>query len=120
MTSGNSTTLDKVLLSQYADALGMDGLQHTVNIFVQIMPNYQEVLTEAAEAKDTAAVRMQAHKMKSACRSVGLVGLAAQLESIEKQNWQLAELPGLLNEFSAGYEKAIPVLQQWLQNYNQN
>lgn len=120
MTSGNSSALDKVLLSQYADALGVDGLQHTVNIFVQIMPSYQEVLTEAAEAKNIEAVRTQAHKMKSACRSVGLIGLAAQLEFLEKENWQLTELPDLLNEFANGYEKAIPVLQQWLQNYNQN
>ncbi|RUO66004.1 Hpt domain-containing protein [Pseudidiomarina planktonica] len=120
MTTGNSIALDEVLLGQYADALGLDGLQHTVNIFIQIMPSYMEELTEAADNKDTAAVRSQAHKMKSACRSVGLAGLARKLEYLEKESWQPSDLPALLKDFDSAYEKATPVLQEWLQNYNQS
>ncbi|MEX1222758.1 MAG: Hpt domain-containing protein [Idiomarina sp.] len=119
MTVGNSIALDEVLLRQYADALGGDGLQHTVNIFIQIMPSYIEALTEAAAAKDIAAVRNQAHKMKSACRSVGLAGLATKLEYLEKETWQPSDLPALLTDFDSAYEKATPVLQEWLQKYKQ-
>jgi len=106
--------LDKVLLSQYAEALGREGINHTVNLCVQVMPTYIDELEKLAAAQETFGVRSQAHKMKSACRSVGLPELAAQMEYLEKGEWQRQELDHLLVTFIADYEKAIPVLREWL------
>ena len=110
-----NTVLDKQLLNQYRDSLGDEGLKATLKTFDQIIQSYAELLHQAAKEKNQEQLRSQAHKVKGACNSVGLIKLAGLMEQIEKDDWAWPQAERLLVEWA---DSVIPHRQQielWLE-----
>lgn len=110
MTTTNSVHLDETVLYQYIDAVGVAGMLDTVAILNDVLPNYTEVLVTAVAERNESAVRTQAHKIKGACRTVGLIDLAADMQWLERDSWQWLEAAERLQT----WQEKCPVQQQEL------
>lgn len=106
--------LDTELLGQYRDSLGDEGLRATLTTFDQIIQSYANLLQQAANQKNEEQLRSQAHKVKGACNSVGLVKLAKLMERLEKEAWEWPQAEQLLIEWADSVIPHRQQLNQWL------
>lgn len=106
--------LDVQLLNQYRESLGDEGLQATLTTFDQIIQSYANLLHQAAKEKNEQDLRSQAHKVKGACNSVGLIKLAAMMEQLEKDDWDWPQAERLLVEWADSVIPHRQQLQQWI------
>lgn len=111
----NSDVIDTELLEQYYESLGEDGLEMTLKTFDQVIQGYASLLHEAATKKDEAQLRSQAHKVKGACRSVGLKALAVYMENLEKESWGWPTAEQWLVEWADNVIPHRQQIQQWLE-----
>ncbi|RUO42947.1 histidine kinase [Aliidiomarina taiwanensis] len=108
------SALDTNLLEQYTDMLGIKGLRDSLNMFIELMPEYMQELDSVVHARDEQATRSQAHKMKGACRSLGFSGLAQPMEHIEKNRWTWEEVEQLLESWPNQLSQDIAQATAWL------
>jgi HPt (histidine-containing phosphotransfer) domain-containing protein len=113
MTQDN--VLDRQLLEQYHDSLGTEGLNATLTTFDQIIQSYANLLHQAAKDNNEEQLRSQAHKVKGACNSVGLVQLAKLMEQLEKESWEWPQAERLLIEWADSVIPHRQQLQQWVE-----
>ena len=109
------SVLDTQLLQQYYDSLGAEGLQATLTTFDQIIQSYANMLHQAAQQNNEQQLRNQAHKVKGACNSVGLMTLAKLMEQLEKEAWDWPQAQQWLNQWTDAVEPHRHQLQQWLE-----
>src|SRR5687767_8887844 len=72
------------------------------------------VLEHASTARDTAACKTVAHRLKSSCRAIGAVRLASLFEEMEilAKGGAVAFLGDQFTQIRAEYGRLQPVLQQ--------
>lgn len=107
--------LDTQLLSQYRESLGDDGLRATLTTFDQIIQSYANLLHQAAAKKNEEELRSQAHKVKGACNSVGLIKLAEMMERLEKEDWNWSQAERLLIDWADSVIPHRQQLEQWIE-----
>lgn len=111
----NSDVLDTELLHQYYQSLGKEGLELSLQTFDKVIQGYASLLHEAAKNKDEAALRSQAHKVKGACRSVGLKSLAVYMEDLEKKQWDWPKAEQWLVNWADSVIPHRQQIQAWLE-----
>lgn len=80
--------LNKKLLEEYAELMGADGVQEMYATFADNINGYLNHLEWLVKERKEQEVRNQAHRIKGACRSVGLQQLAEGMERLERDPWQ--------------------------------
>ncbi|PYE33225.1 Hpt protein [Idiomarina fontislapidosi] len=111
----NSDVLDTELLTQYYESLGKEGLMLSLETFDSVIKDYASVLQTAVDSEDEEAVRSQAHKIKGACRSVGLKALAVYMENIEKHQWNWAQAEQWLLNWADSVTPHRQQIDMWLE-----
>lgn len=105
--------IDERLLTQYADLMGSAGVADMLTTFDENVGGYLDHIQWLVKQRDEAGIRSQAHKLKGACRSVGLRELSNVMERIERDSWNWQELELLL----AQWKQELPMHQQQLQRW---
>lgn len=103
--------LDKDLLEQYADLMGNEGVHEMYETFADNIGGYLNHLQWLVKERDETAVRNQAHRMKGACRSIGLTELAKVMEKLERDPWKWKEAEKTL----AQWEQELPTHQHQIE-----
>jgi two-component system aerobic respiration control sensor histidine kinase ArcB len=109
-----TTMLDEKLLEQYYDLLGKEGVHEMYDIFADNIGGYLKRLKELVQERDEAETRRQAHKVKGACRSVGLSQLASQMERLEREEWHWQDADELMAQWSLELPLHQHELRHWL------
>ncbi len=105
--------LDKDLLEQYADLMGDEGMQDMYATFADNIGGYLDHLQWLVKERKEQEVRNQAHRVKGACRSMGLVELARVMEKLERQQWSWEEV----EEELVQWEKDLPAHQHQIETW---
>ncbi|CAB0151094.1 Aerobic respiration control sensor protein ArcB [Pseudidiomarina piscicola] len=103
--------LDKQLLEQYAELMGDDGVQDMYAAFADNIGGYLNHLQWLVKQRQEQELRNQAHKIKGACRSVGLRQLAQTMEKLERAEWQWQDVEHEL----AKWEAELPIHQHQIE-----
>ncbi|WP_411359148.1 Hpt domain-containing protein [Pseudidiomarina salilacus] len=108
--------IDKHLLEQYAELMGTDGVREMYDTFADNIGGYLNHLQWLVKERKEDEFRQQSHKVKGACRSIGLKGLAEQMERFEKADWQWSQV----DEEFAQWQNELPLhqkeVERWLQS----
>lgn len=118
MTSQNNSVIDWDLINQYRSLLGADGLNDSVAMLQQVMPDYLAELHAAVNAQDERKTRSQAHKIKGSCRSLGLLRVGEVMAWLEKEPWQWPEAEAAVAKWQGDFEQDCTALVQHLDGSN--
>jgi HPt (histidine-containing phosphotransfer) domain-containing protein len=105
--------IDERLLTQYAELMGTAGVADMLTTFDDNVGGYVDHIQWLIKQRDEAGMRSQAHKLKGACRSVGLTELARSMERLERDSWDWQTLEQLL----AQWVQQLPMHQQQLKRW---
>jgi len=106
--------LDENLLEQYYELLGKDGLHEMYDIFSDNIGGYLKHLQELVQQRNETETRRQAHKVKGACRSVGLRQLASEMERLERAEWHWQDADKLMVQWTQDLPLHQHQLRSWL------
>ncbi len=106
--------LDKDLLGQYADLMGDDGVYEMYETFADNIGGYLNHLQWLVKERKEADVRSQAHRVKGACRSMGLMELAKTMEWLEREDWQWTEVDEALMQWAKDLPAHQHQIEAWL------
>ncbi len=106
--------IDERLLTQYADLMGTAGVDDMIATFADNVGGYLDHICWLVKQRDESGVRSQAHKLKGACRSVGLRELATLMEQIERDPWVWEALEQMLMMWATELPMHQQQLQRWL------
>lgn len=108
--------LDMELLEMLLDTIGIDMMQNSLTVFVQMMPNYLELLQLSLSAKEKNEVCGHAHKIKGAAGSVGLAAVQKIANKIQQGDhpawWQ--NVDDWVDELQQAYEHDMIKLKDWM------
>ncbi|MDX1525693.1 MAG: Hpt domain-containing protein [Pseudidiomarina maritima] len=106
--------LDEKLLTQYHELLGNEGVQEMYEAFASNIGGYVDYLTRLIKARDEEQTRSQAHKVKGACRTLGLRQLAANMEWLEREEWHWDQVDDMLAQWVLELPLHQHQLRHWL------
>lgn len=106
--------LDKELLEQYAELMGDDGVQEMSSTFADNIGGYLDHMQWLLKQRNEKEFRNQAHRIKGACRSVGLRQLADTMERFERESWQWQEVEEELAQWTAELPMHQHQIDAWL------
>lgn len=109
-----STMLDEKLLEQYHELLGNEGVHEMYDTFSDNIAGYLDHLQHLVKKRDEIETRRQAHKVKGACRAVGLRQLASQMERLEREDWHWDDADDLLEQWAIELPLHRHQLRRWL------
>lgn len=109
-----TSMLDEKLLDQYYELLGKEGVHEMYDIFSDNIGGYVKRLQELVAQRDEKETRSQAHKVKGACRSVGLRQLASQMERVERDEWHWQDVDKLMAQWTQELPLHQHELRHWL------
>ena len=108
--------LDTENLSQLVDTIGAQLLLDSVEVFKSKMPQYLQVLQTSLMAKDKNHVCEEAHKIKGAAASVGLLHVRKYANLIQQGEhpawWE--NVYDWVDELQASLQHDLPLLENWL------
>ncbi|CAM2794132.1 aerobic respiration two-component sensor histidine kinase ArcB [Moritella viscosa] len=112
--------LDIELLQQYLETLGKELLLQSVCLFEQTMPNYLAILNTNLTAKDQDAIVDEAHKIKGAAGSIGLVRIqqVSQLAQSPEQPTWWENIDDWVEQINTEYLHDVKRLKNWIENQN--
>ncbi|NQZ91237.1 MAG: aerobic respiration two-component sensor histidine kinase ArcB [Moritella sp.] len=110
--------LDIDLLQQYLDTLGKDLLLQSVRLFEQTMPHYLTLLNTNLTARDQDAIVDEAHKIKGAAGSVGLIRIqqVSQLAQSPEQPTWWENIDDWVEQINTEYQYDVKRLKTWIEN----
>ncbi|MFT7683416.1 MAG: two-component system aerobic respiration control sensor histidine kinase ArcB [Moritella dasanensis] len=110
--------LDVDLLQQYLDTLGKDLLLQSVLLFEQTMPHYLTLLNTNLTARDQDAIVDEAHKIKGAAGSIGLVRIqqVSQLAQSPDQPTWWENIDDWVEQINTEYQHDVNRLKTWIAN----
>ncbi|WP_017220249.1 aerobic respiration two-component sensor histidine kinase ArcB [Moritella dasanensis] len=110
--------LDVDLLQQYLDTLGKDLLLQSVLLFEQTMPHYLTLLNTNLTARDQDAIVDEAHKIKGAAGSIGLVRIqqVSQLAQSPDQPTWWENIDDWVEQINTEYQHDVNRLKTWIEN----
>ena len=108
--------LDIELLEMFLETIGVDMLRNSAAVLQEKMPEYIDDLLVNLTAKDQDEVCSQAHKIKGAAGSVGLVRVGRIANQIQQGDypawWQ--NVDNWVEELQQAYQKDMSKLEEWL------
>ena len=111
-----SGALDTENLSQLVETIGAQLLLDSVDVFKSKMPQYLQALQTSLMAKRKETVCEEAHKIKGAAASVGLLHVRKYANLIQQGDhpawWE--NVYDWLDELEAALQHDLPVLEDWL------
>ncbi|KXO14045.1 Aerobic respiration control sensor protein arcB [Moritella sp. JT01] len=112
--------LDIDLLQQYLDTLGKEILLQSVCLFEQTMPHYLAILNSNLTARDQDAIVDEAHKIKGAAGSIGLVRIqqVSQLAQSPEQPTWWENIDDWVEQINTEYLHDVKRLKNWIENQN--
>tara|TARA_B100001094_G_C18195716_1_gene810742 strand:+ start:4333 stop:4710 length:378 start_codon:yes stop_codon:yes gene_type:complete len=87
--------LDTSTLKQYVDVIGYDKFLQSVALFEELVPEYIERMQTYAEENEVVKLCQQAHQLKGAAGSIGLLRIqkyAQKLQNPEDALWEKKHL----------------------------
>ncbi|WP_369434269.1 aerobic respiration two-component sensor histidine kinase ArcB [Psychromonas sp. MME1] len=112
----NETIINEPMLCELFDFLPTSVMLENVALFAQMIPDYLQILDSNIIAKDKKGIVSEAHKIKGAAASVGLIRLQELAQKI-----QSPELPAWWDNiddwhelFKSSYEGDIDTLKKWI------
>lgn len=106
--------LDKELLEQYADLMGDDGVHEMYATFADNIGGYLDHLQWLVKERKEQEARSQAHRVKGACRSMGLTELAKVMEKLEREAWSWDEAEAELAQWAKDLPAHQHQIEAWL------
>lgn len=106
--------LDEKLLDQYAELMGAQGVSEMYDTFADNIGGYLELLRRLIADRDFTESKRQAHKIKGACRSIGLKQLARRMEYLERESWDWDEAEEILEQWATELPLHQLHLKRWL------
>jgi len=113
-----SKVLDIEMLNSYVDIVGTQPVLESIILFEDMLPEYLEVLDSNMMAEDQDGIVSEAHKIKGAAGSIGLVHIqkvAQKVQSPEMPAWW-ENIADWVDELKNDYQNDIDVLKSWLEN----
>ncbi|TDF37433.1 aerobic respiration two-component sensor histidine kinase ArcB [Alteromonadaceae bacterium M269] len=108
--------LDIELLEMFLETIGADMLRNSAKVLQEKMPEYIDDLLVNLTAKDQDEVCSQAHKIKGAAGSVGLVRVGKIANQIQQGDypawWQ--NVDNWVEELQQAYQQDMRKLEEWL------
>ncbi|MEK7990515.1 MAG: response regulator [Thiotrichaceae bacterium] len=108
----NTELVSKEALDALRKDMGERGIGWLINIFISELPNYQNGLEQAVQARDAELIYSAAHKFKGACSNIGAVGvvdLCRQFEAAAKEQ-NINQAQQLINDFAVIIKQLEQVL----------
>ncbi|MDX1705295.1 Hpt domain-containing protein [Pseudidiomarina sp.] len=106
--------LNEKLLEQYAELMGYEGMSEMYEAFAENIGGYLALLRRLFDERDYTESKRQAHKMKGACRSVGLKQLASRMEYLERESWNWDEASQMIEQWATELPLHQLHLKRWL------
>lgn len=117
----NQTELSEILdlgtLTQYKQAIGAEALLTSVELFEQLFPEYLGHMEQGLASQDESLITSEAHKLKGATGSVGLMRLCQLSQKIQvssTDDWQ-SQHPVWIKQVRELISGDIALLKEWLQ-----
>ncbi len=112
-----SVILDIDMLESYVDIVGIQSMQDNIAMFEKIMPEYIEILDSNMVAQDREGVTSEAHKIKGAAGSIGLMHIREIAHKAQSQSpaWE-ENITDWVDEIKNEYKNDIETLKSWLKN----
>lgn len=83
--------LDTATLQQYVEAIGYEKFLQSVALFERLAPTYMEKLHTSATLEDAVTIAQQAHQLKGASGSIGLLRIQQYTQKLQEHStpeWQ--------------------------------
>lgn len=106
--------LDETLLEQFLELLGPPGVQEMYATFDDNISGYIDHMQDVVVKRNEEETRRQAHRIKGACRSVGLSQLALAMEHLERGAWEWDEVDDVLEQWVLEVPLHQHQLKRWL------
>lgn len=113
-----SEILDLDTLDQYKQAIGADALLSSVDLFEQLYPDYLGLLEQGMERQDDEMITSEAHKLKGATGSVGLLRLCKLAQKIQvssAEEWE-SDHPLWIAQIREQVAGDVARLKSWLKS----
>lgn len=108
--------LDVDMLQMLVDTIGEDMVRASLGIFKEKIPEYMELLTVSLAANEKAEVCSQAHKIKGAAGSVGLMRVQQTANKIQEGDhpawWE--NVHEWVEELAMAIDKDVEHLMEWV------
>ncbi|UGA55221.1 aerobic respiration two-component sensor histidine kinase ArcB [Vibrio sp. VB16] len=111
-----STLLDIEMLKSYVDIVGTQPVLESIKMFEEMLPGYLEILDSNMVAQDQDGIVSEAHKIKGAAGSIGLMHIqkvAQKAQSPEMPAWW-ENIADWVDEIKNEYQNDIEILRAWL------
>lgn len=112
----NESVVNETMLLEMMEFLPISIMLENVELFVQMIPDYLQVLDSNMIAKDQKGIASEAHKIKGAAASVGLLriqDLAQKLQSPELPAWW-DNIDDWYELLKSHYQNDIDTLKKWI------
>ena len=105
---------DEAVYGELREAIGEDGVADVVGTFMTDMPQRLALMQRAGAAGDAAAVRIEAHAIKSSAASIGFLTLSALAKTIERDCMTLDRAPLItrIDALAAAFRAALAASPQ--------
>ncbi|WP_413285167.1 aerobic respiration two-component sensor histidine kinase ArcB [Vibrio sp. MA40-2] len=111
-----SKILDIDMLESYVEIVGTDPVFDSIKMFEEMMPGYIDILDSNMIAADQDGIVSEAHKIKGAAGSIGLMHIqkvAQKAQSPDMPAWW-ENIADWVDEIKNEYQSDISVLKEWL------
>lgn len=112
----DESIVNETMLLEMMEFLPISIMLENVELFVQMIPDYLQVLDSNMIAKDQKGIASEAHKIKGAAASVGLLriqDLAQKLQSPELPAWW-DNIDDWYELLKSHYQNDIDTLKKWI------
>lgn len=110
------SVLDADLLNMLVETIGDTMVKTSLGVFKEKIPEYMEEMKVALAAQDKDEVCSQAHKIKGAAGSVGLMRVQISANDIQQGDhpawWE--NVHDWIEQLDMALEQDVPTLEQWL------
>lgn len=117
---GLDKIMDVDLISTLADTIGAEMVVTSLDVFEEKIPEYLEILITNLTAKEKDEVCSQAHKIKGAASSIGLIRIQRIANEIQQGDhpawWE--NVNEWVDELSMAIDNDVKVLKNWMQTQN--
>ena len=117
---GLDKIMDVDLISTLADTIGAEMVVTSLDVFEEKIPEYLEILITNLTAKEKDEVCSQAHKIKGAASSIGLIRIQRIANEIQQGDhpawWE--NVNEWVDELGMAIDNDVKVLKNWMQTQN--
>jgi two-component system aerobic respiration control sensor histidine kinase ArcB len=108
--------LDTATLQQYVEVIGYDKFLQSVSLFEKLAPTYLEKLNASAAIEDAVSIAQQAHQLKGASGSIGLLRIQKHTQKLQDHStpeWHKNHLKWIV-QMTLDLEHDLKILRAYL------